>query len=119
MSTAEIAGKLRLARSTVAGHLTAAGFGRLARLEPAAPARRYQRQHPGELVHLDVKKLARFERTGHRITGNRRNASEGAGPPGSPDPGPFGIGSAVLLAADGSSSTSPSMTPRAWLMSKS
>ena len=79
LTAAEIAGRLRLARSTVAGHLAAAGLGRLGRLEPATPVRRYQRQHPGELVHLDVKKLARFERTGHRITGNRRNASDGAG----------------------------------------
>ena len=40
---------------------------------------RYQRQHPGELIHLDIKKLARFERMGHRITGDRRNATAGAG----------------------------------------
>jgi transposase InsO family protein len=40
---------------------------------------RYQRQHPGELIHLDIKKLARFERVGHRITGDRRNPSTGAG----------------------------------------
>jgi transposase InsO family protein len=79
LTAAEIAAKLHLARSTVAGHLAAAGLGRLARLEPATPVRRYQRQHPGELVHLDIKKLARFVRTGHRITGNRRHASDGAG----------------------------------------
>ena len=79
LTAAEIASRLQLARSTVAGHLEAAGLGRLARLEPAVPVRRYQRQHPGELVYLDVKKLARFERIGHRITGNRRNASDGAG----------------------------------------
>jgi transposase InsO family protein len=79
LTAAEIAAKLKLARSTVAAHLVAAGLGRLARLEPAEPVRRYQRQHPGELVHLDVKKLARFVRTGHRITGNRRNPSDGAG----------------------------------------
>jgi transposase InsO family protein len=79
LTAAEIASKLMLARSTVAGHLAAAGLGRLARLEPPAPARRYQRQRPGELVHLDIKKLARFVRAGHRVTGNRRNASDGAG----------------------------------------
>jgi transposase InsO family protein len=79
LTAAEIADKLRLARSTVAAHLAAAGIGRLSRLEPPAPARRYQRQCPGELVHLDVKKLARFDRIGHRITGNRHNPSDGAG----------------------------------------
>ncbi|EIM28623.1 IS481 family transposase (plasmid) [Microvirga lotononidis] len=48
-------------------------------LEPKDPPRRYQRQHPGELIHLGIKKLARFERIGHRITGDRRHASAGAG----------------------------------------
>ena len=41
--------------------------------------RRYQRQRPGELLHLDIKKLARFERVGHRITGDRHGKSQGAG----------------------------------------
>jgi transposase InsO family protein len=75
----EIAGKLKLARSTVAAWLTRRGLGRLTALEPKEPPRRYQRQHPGELIHLDIKKLARFERVGHRITGDRRNPSTGAG----------------------------------------
>jgi hypothetical protein len=46
-------------------HLALAGLGSLSRLEPAAPVRRYQRQRPGELLHLDIKKLARFCKTGH------------------------------------------------------
>ena len=79
LTAAEIAAKLQLARSTVAAHLAAAGLGRLSGLEPAAPIRRYQRQRPGELLHLDIKKLARFRRVGHRITGCRRHASDGAG----------------------------------------
>ena len=79
LTAAEIAAKLQLARSTVAAHLAAAGLGRLSGLEPAAPIRRYQRQRPGELLHLDIKKLVRFRRVGHRITGSRRNASDGAG----------------------------------------
>jgi transposase InsO family protein len=54
-------------------------LGRLTALEPKPPPRRYQRQHPGELIHLDIKKLPRFERVGHRITGDRRNPSTGAG----------------------------------------
>ncbi|MBG6178812.1 hypothetical protein IWQ55_006680 [Labrenzia sp. EL_208] len=65
---AEIGEKLDLARSTVAGWLARLGLGRLASLEPKPPVRRYQRQNPGELLHLDIKKLGRLERTGHRIT---------------------------------------------------
>ena len=79
MTGEEIAERLRLPRSTVAGHLRRLGLGRLAALEPSEPARRYNRARAGELVHLDVKKLARFRRIGHRITGNRRGQSEGAG----------------------------------------
>lgn len=62
LTAEEIAGKLNLARSTVAAWLTRRGLGRLKALEPKEPPRRYQRQHPGELIHLDIKKLARFER---------------------------------------------------------
>jgi transposase InsO family protein len=79
MTAAEIAARLDIARSTVAGHLHAAGLGRRRALDPKPPVVRYQRQRPGELVHLDIKKLARFHRVGHRITGNRRGASDGAG----------------------------------------
>jgi transposase len=79
LTAEEIAGKLKLARSTVAAWLTRRGLGRLTALEPKPPPRRYQRQHPGELIHLDIKKLAGFERVGHRITGDRRNPSTGAG----------------------------------------
>ena len=79
MTGEEIALRLRLPRSTVASHLRRLGLGRLAALEPSEPARRYSRARAGELVHLDVKKLARFRRIGHRITGDRRQGSEGAG----------------------------------------
>jgi hypothetical protein len=78
LTAEEIAGKLHLARSTVAAWLTRRGLGGLTALEPKEPPRRYQRQHPGELIPLDIKKLARFERMGHRITGDRRNPSTGA-----------------------------------------
>jgi len=75
-----IASKLSLARSTVASWLTRRGLGRLARLTEAAPARRYQRERPGELIHLDMKKLARFWRIGHRMTGDPRDhLNRGAG----------------------------------------
>jgi transposase InsO family protein len=79
LTGAEIAARLNLARTTVAGHLAAAGLGRLQALDPQPPVVRYQRERPGELVHLDVKKLARFDRIGHRITGSRRGQSSGVG----------------------------------------
>jgi transposase InsO family protein len=79
MTSEEIAARLHLARSTVAGHLARLGLGRLSHLRPSEPARRYNRARAGELVHLDTKKLARFRRVGHRITGNRRHGSDGAG----------------------------------------
>jgi transposase InsO family protein len=79
LTAEEIATKLRFARSTVAAWLKRRGLGRLKHLDAPAPVRRYQRQRPGELLHLDIKKLARFERIGHRITGDRRGKSEGAG----------------------------------------
>ncbi|MET4753604.1 hypothetical protein ABIB08_007978 [Bradyrhizobium sp. RT11b] len=44
------------------------GLGRIRDLEPAKPVRRYEREHPGELIHIDIKKLGRFVRPGHRIT---------------------------------------------------
>jgi transposase InsO family protein len=69
----EIAELFGMALSTVSGILTRIGMGRLGRLG-LEPARRYERQHPGELVHIDVKKLGRIERgAGKRITGVKRN----------------------------------------------
>jgi transposase InsO family protein len=79
LSAEEIATKLKFARSTVAAWLKRRGLGRLKSLDAPAPVVRYQRQRPGELLHLDIKKLARFAHVGHRITGNRRGATEGAG----------------------------------------
>jgi transposase InsO family protein len=75
----QIGERLQLARSTVANHLTRLGIGRLTALDPKPAVVRYQRAYAGELLHLDVKKLARFHRRGHRITGDRRMASDGAG----------------------------------------
>jgi hypothetical protein len=79
MSAEEIGERLHLPRSTVAGHLARLGLGRLEKLKQSERARRYNRARAGELVHLDVKKLARFRRIGHRITGDRRQGSDGAG----------------------------------------
>jgi transposase InsO family protein/transposase len=67
----EIAELLDMALSTVSGILARIGMGRLGRLG-LEPAVRYERARPGELVHIDVKKLGRIIVPGHRITGNRR-----------------------------------------------
>jgi transposase InsO family protein len=72
MTATEIAECLGLARSTVSALLRRLGLGRLALLAPPEPANRYQRRRPGELLHIDTKKLGRIDRIGHRITGNRR-----------------------------------------------
>jgi transposase InsO family protein len=76
---AEIAQQLPLARSTVSAALTRLGLARLRYLNPPPPVVRYERQRPGELVHVDTKKLGRIERPSHRVTGNRRDATRGAG----------------------------------------
>ena len=72
MTAAEIAETLSMPLSTVSGILTRIGLGRLGRigLEPAV---RYERSRPGELVHVDVKKLGRIAGVGHRIAGDRRS----------------------------------------------
>jgi transposase InsO family protein len=72
MTGAEIAFCLGMALSTVSAVLTRIGLGKLSRLDPPEPPNRYERRHPGELLHVDVKKLGRIERgAGHRVTGNR------------------------------------------------
>ena len=62
-----------MALSTVSRWLKRIGLGRLSRLDPPEPPNRYERKRAGELVHLDVKKLGRILRPGHRVTGNRRD----------------------------------------------
>jgi transposase InsO family protein len=69
MTGAEIAELLEMPFSTVSAVLARIGLGRLSRLEPPEPPNRYQRARPGELVHIDVKKLGRIARPGHRIGG--------------------------------------------------
>jgi len=77
MSGPAIARAIGMSRSTVARVLQREGLGRC---RPSrASVFRYQRQRPGELIHLDIKKLARIVRVGHRITGDRRDTVEGAG----------------------------------------
>jgi len=73
MSGAEIAEVLGMPETTVSGILTRSGLGRLGRLG-MEPARRYERSRPGELLHIDVKKLGRIEGgAGHRIIGRPRS----------------------------------------------
>src|SRR5829696_1100822 len=74
-----IAVQLQVPRSTVAAILARAGLNRLARLTPPTPIRRYEWAHPGDLVHLDVKPLARIAGVGHRIHGDRRARVKGIG----------------------------------------
>jgi len=84
LTGAEIAELLGMALSTVSGILQTIGMGKLGRLG-LEPAQRYERARPGELIHIDVKKLGRIERgAGHRVTGKRgrytgsRTDAEGA-----------------------------------------
>ncbi len=80
MTAAEIADRLRLARATVARWLRRMGLGRLSALEPRPPVIRHQRERPGELIHLDIKSLGRFNKPGHRVTGGRKgNRNRGGG----------------------------------------
>jgi transposase InsO family protein len=73
MTGAEIALCLAMALSTVSAVLARIGLGKLSRLEPPEPPNRYERRHPGELIHIDVKKLGRIQGgAGHRATGKRR-----------------------------------------------
>jgi transposase InsO family protein len=79
MTGAEIAEVLGMAETTVSGILTRCGLGRLGRLG-LEPAQRYERQRPGELIHIDVKKLVRIQGgAGHRATGRRTSHARGAG----------------------------------------
>lgn len=74
-----IAVRLQVPRSTVAAILARHGLNRVPAVAPAGPVVRYERAHPGELVHLDIKPLARILRVGHRIHGDRRTRVAGAG----------------------------------------
>jgi transposase InsO family protein len=76
----QIAIELGISPATVSRILKRLGLNRIAALEPAEPVRRYERAKPGEMIHIDIKKLGRFARAGHRVTGNRQNCrNAGAG----------------------------------------
>jgi transposase InsO family protein len=75
-TSTRIAAELSMATSTVGAVLRRQGLHRLSRLEPPEPANRYCRRHPGELIHIDIKKLGRFDRPGlpaHRRQGGYRS----------------------------------------------
>ncbi len=72
MSGPAIAQALGLARSTVGLILRRLGLGKLSALEPKVPVVRYERAMPGEMIHLDIKKLGKFNVEGHRVTGDRQ-----------------------------------------------
>jgi transposase InsO family protein len=75
MTGDEIAECLSMALSTVSRWLKRIGLGKRSRLEPPEPPNRYERQRPGELIHVDVKKLGRISKlgAGHRVLGHRRS----------------------------------------------
>ncbi len=74
-----IAAETGVSAATVSRVLKRLGLNRLSALEPAEPPRRYQRDRPGELIHIDIKKLGKFNRIGHRITGDRTGQSTSRG----------------------------------------
>lgn len=75
----QIAAELCLSPATVSRILKRLGLNRIASLEPAEPVRRYERAKPGEMIHIDIKKLGRFNKVGHRITGDRTGQSKSRG----------------------------------------
>ncbi len=79
LSGPTIARRLGLARSTTGAVLRRLGIGRLSALEPRLPVIRYERKTPGELIHVDIKKLGRIDGIGHRITRDRRGQSSKRG----------------------------------------
>jgi transposase InsO family protein len=80
LSGEHIAQKVGVSTATVSRVLARAGLSRLKDLEPPEPVRRYERENPGELIHIDIKKLNRFSEPGHRVTGDRGGGrSVGAG----------------------------------------
>ena len=79
LTHARIAQSLRVSASTVGRVLARAGLSRWADLAPSEPIVRYEHAHPGDLLHIDTKKLARIVRVGHRVTGDPRDSVDGVG----------------------------------------
>jgi transposase InsO family protein len=79
MSGPAIALALSMPVSSVTNELRRLGLNKLSRLEPKPPVVRYEHSQPGEMIHLDIKKLGRIDGVGHRITGDRSKRKRGAG----------------------------------------
>jgi transposase InsO family protein len=79
LTGAAIARRVRMPRATVGAVLRRCGVGRLPALHPPEPPQRYERERPGELLHLDIKTLGRIGQVGHRIHGDRRRGTKGIG----------------------------------------
>jgi transposase InsO family protein len=75
----QIAAEVGVSPATVSRVLRRLGLNKLSALEPAEPVRRYEREHPGELIHIDTKKLGKIGVVGHRITGDRSTRVRGIG----------------------------------------
>ena len=75
----EIATTVGVSPATVSRVLKRLGLSKLSALEPAQPPRRYEREQPGEMIHIDIKKLGKFNHIGHRITGDRKGQSNSRG----------------------------------------
>jgi len=76
---ATIASYMGVSKATVSRVLRRAGLSRLSDLRPDEPVQRYERETPGELLHIDIKKLGRFGQVGHRITGDRTRRARNSG----------------------------------------
>jgi transposase InsO family protein len=74
-----IAAEVGVSAATVSRVLKRLGLNKLSALEPAQPVLRYERERAGELIHIDIKKLGKFDRVGHRITGDRTGQSNARG----------------------------------------
>ncbi len=79
MIQSRIARSVGVSASTVSRVLARAGLSKLSDLVPAEPVVRYEHEQPGDLLHIDTKKLGRIVRPSHRVTGNRRDSVDGAG----------------------------------------
>jgi transposase InsO family protein len=79
LTQSRIATSLGVSDATVSRVVRRAGLSKLANLQPVEPVQRYEHTAPGELLHIDTKKLGRIERVGHRITGVRRDHLRGVG----------------------------------------
>lgn len=74
-----IAAEVGISPATVSRILRRKGLNRIGDLEPAEPVRRYERDKPGEIIHIDIKKLGRFDKIGHRIPDDRTGQSNSRG----------------------------------------